>query len=337
MKKIINQPLIGIIANTTSLNNRFDLVQELGEPHNGFFNSLKFNFQNMIGEIVPLDIQPNSILEKTGFKIARQAMFRAVKYLVDRGAKIICFTASTKRLAGKFGQEVKKMYPEIIFTIGDNSTMISFTALMNYFLSDLDKEKDVVVCLGAGFLGEQAVRTFIKHGFKKIVLLSEQKIDYFPPEVSVIDCLTKLPNNLKFLAGCSHKYEIDPQSFKNLFANSATIVDVCVPPVVNLEVYKALPKEVKRYDAGDFYLSDINYEFKPEILKFPGPHFWYGCFTEAVMLNLAYQDGYSFLNDNFFEINSKNRILLDAYLRREQVLVPLINFFNPKIRSTIPF
>lgn len=337
MTQTISTPLIGIIANSTSLVNRQDLVEELGEPHNGFFNSLKFKFKDMLGEIVPLDIQPNDILEKTGFETGKKAMFYAVKYLVEAGAKVICFTASTKRLPGKLGQEIKKLYPEIIFTIGDNSTMISFIALMNHFLSKLDKENDAVACLGAGFLGEQAVGTFLKHGFKKVTLLSEQRVDCFPPGISVINSLENLPRDLKFLAGCSHKYQINPKTFSTLFAELAVIVDVCVPPVVNFDVYKALPLGVSRYDAGDFYLRDVKYQFKPSILRFPEPHFWYGCFTEAVMLNMAYQDGCKLSNYNFFEINSQNKELINGYLKKEDVLVPVINFFNPIGQGTIPF
>lgn len=336
MKKL-EPPLIGIIANSTTLQNREDLVKELGEPHNGFFNSLKFNFQDMSGEIVPLDIQPNDILRKSSFIAAKLAMFEAINYLVTKGSKIICFTASTKRLMGEFGQDIKNVYPNIIFTIGDNSTMISFKALLDHFLSDLDKENDSVACLGAGFLGEQAVGTFLHHGFKRIVLLSEQKIDHFPSEVLVVNSLEKLPGNLKFLSGCSHKYQINPDHFKSLFTESATIVDVCVPPVINFDVYKVLPKKVRRFDAGDFYLLDVNYKFRPEVLKFPEAHFWYGCFTEAIMLNLAYRDGHQLDNYNFFEINDQNKNLINGYLKKQQVSVPLINFFNPINQGTIPF
>lgn len=333
----LTKPIIGIIANSTSLENRADLVQELGGPVNGFFKSLKFTFQDLRGEIVPLDIQPHEILEKSGFEKAKCAMFKAVAYLVDQGAKVICFTASTKRLPGKFGQDIKKLYPDIIFTIGDNATMISFTALMDYFLSKLDKEKDLVACIGAGFLGEQAINTFLRHNFKNIVLLSEQKIDHLPSEVVIVNSFAKLPANIKLMTGCTHKHRIDPHTFKNLFAEVSAILDVSVPHMVSPAIFKELSKKVERFDGGDFYLPHVNYEFDPHILRFPGPHFWFGCFTEAIMLTLAYVDGYKLEHHNFFEINAQNQGLLDVYLRRNVISVPLINFFSPDKMETIPF
>ena len=339
MRPLTNRPLIGIIANPTSKENREQLIAELGEPKNGFLNPLKFTFQDFEGEVVPLDIQPNDILEKSGFEKGKKAMFNAVKYLVDHGAKVICFTASTKRLPGKFGRDIKKIYPDIIFTIGDNTTMISFISIMNHFLNKLDKKNDLVVCLGAGFLGEQSVNIFLEQGFKKIVLLTEQKVDFLADEVRVIRSLEELPNNIKFLAGCSHKYQINPETFKHLFTKEATILDVCVPPVVNFDVYQALPTGVTRYNTGDFYLEDVNYQFNPKLLEFPGPHFWYGCFTEAVMLNLAYFAGENLREYKLFEINQRNKTFLEKLLREQEdkILVPLINFFDPDNWGTIPF
>ena len=61
--------------------------------------------------------------------------------MASKGAKSICFTASTKRLGGESGLEIKKMYPDITFTIRDNTTFISFLALSNYFLTKLKKKR----------------------------------------------------------------------------------------------------------------------------------------------------------------------------------------------------
>lgn len=337
MRTLTTLPLMGIIANPTSLENRKDLIEELGEPHDGFLNSLKFTYKEFEGEVVPLDIQPNEILTVAGFEKGKKAMFKAVEYLVGRGAKIICFTASTKRLPGKFGQDVKKLYPDIIFTIGDNATMISFVAILDHFLATLNKQNDVVACVGAGFLGNQAIKEFLRHEFQNIILLSEQKLDCFPKEVVIVNSLEKLPNNIKLLAACSHKYELDPEAFKNLFAASATIVDVCVPPLVKLNTYQVLPRDVKRYDAGDFFLPSIEYAFEPKVLNFPEAGFWYGCFTELVMLNLALRDGHDLSCYNFFAINLQNDTLLKTYLRKERVYIPFINFYNMSNTRSIRF
>lgn len=337
MSNLTIRPIIGIIANSTSPENRKDLIKELGEPHDGFFDPLKFTFKEFMGEIIPLDIQPNEILEPGGFKRGKAAMFKAVEYLYKNGARVICFTASTKRLPGKGGKDIKKLYPDVIFTIGDNATTLSYKRLLDYCLRQLDRRKDLAVCIGAGFLGEQAVKAFLEHDFQRIVLLSEQKIDHFPPQVSIVNSLESLPSNIKILAACSHKYQLDPQKFKDLFEENAYIVDVCVPPLVGKNVYDALPRCVKRFDAGDFFLPQVDYAFDPRILSFPNKGFWYGCFTEAIMLHLADRDGYDLQSYDFFEIGSQNSNLLAEYLSKERVYIPFINFFNPIDTRTIPF
>lgn len=321
------KPLIGIIANSTSLKNREALIKELGEPEDGFFDPLRFKYKDLEGEIVPLDIQPNEILQSAGFNKAKKAMLKAVEYLVRRGAKVICFTASTKRLPGKSGKEIKKLYPNQIFSIGDNATIISFKFILEHFLAVLDKEKDHVACVGAGFIGDQAISIFLNHGFKNISVVSEYSND-LPPPIKVVERIEDLPQDIKLMTACTHKYQPDLKSFKDLFAPFAKIIDVSVPPMISLELYQSLHLGNQRFDAGDFFLDGISYDFPPGILSFPEEGFWYGCFAETVMLTLAHLDGYRLNSYDFFSINEKSQKLINAYLKKEKAQIPFINFFD---------
>jgi len=335
-----DKPLIGIIANSTSSANRLDLIAELGLPNEGFFNPLKFSFREFTGEIIPLDIQPNEVLEKSGMIKAKKAMLGAVKYLAERGVKIICFTASTKRLPGRNGQEVKKLYPEMIFSIGDNATTISYLSLIDFYLNQPGKinPNDNVVCLGAGFLGLESINRLLKNGHSKnITLVSEQKLNGLGEQINIINSLAKLPNDIKMFMSCSHKYELCPQSFKNHLHAEAIILDVAVPPGISREVYESLPKSVSRFDAGDFFLKKVDYKFPAKILTFPAVGFWFGCFTEAIMLGIAIENGENLKNFNFFEINREAQELLIRYLRNEEISIPLINFYKQGAIQFIPF
>lgn len=324
-------PAIGIIANSTSWPNRALLVKELGESSDGFFPPLKFTFKEMKGEIIPLDIQPNEVLTVLGMRKGKKALYNAVKYLAGRGVKVIMFTASTKRLPGRCGAEIKKMYPDITFSIGDNATMVSYLAILDHFLMSekFDKENDEIVCMGAGFLGLKSIEHILANGCKKITIVSEQKL-CLPSQVKVIECLEKLPKNIKMFLSCSHKYQINPLFLRDILNPEAILIDVAVPPGINYDTFISLPKTISRYDAGDFYLVDIHYEFPPEILSFPTVGFWYGCFTEGVDLAIARTDGKDLKSHNFFEINQENYNLINAYLHQEKVSVPLINFFLPE-------
>ena len=195
-----------------------------------------------------------------------------------------------------------------------------------------------MVCIGAGFLGERTVENFVSQGFENIYLLTEQKIKTFPSSVTIIDCLEKLPTNIEFLACCAHKYEIDPEKFKTLFAKSANIVDASVPKGINQSVFQALPPGVNRYDGGDFYLPDLRYDFDSKLLGFPGPFFWYGCFTENLLLDIALRNGRDLSQNNFFQVNKENIDLMKFLLKEQQNFqVPLFNIFKPEQSSIVSF
>ena len=326
-KKSDVKPVVGIIANSTSQANRLDLIKFLGEPHDGFFNPLKFHFEGMAGEIIALDIQPNEVLSKSGMIKAKEYALNAVAYLVSRGVKVICFTASTKRLPGKSGKEVKAAYPDIVFSIGDNATMISYLSLIDKFSENLNVEVDNVACLGAGFLGVSSVEDLVTKGFKNISLITEQKLSDLPESVKTFDSLDSLGVNNKLFLSCSHKYELNPLVLRNKLAKQAVILDAAVPPGISREVYRALVG-IKRYDAGDFFLDDIIYHFPPKILSFPKAGFWFGCFTEAVVLARAIERGTDLSAFNFFEVNDFNLQLLRSLLSRHKFSVPTINFFE---------
>lgn len=332
-------PIIGIIANSTSMANRDDLIAELGEPRDGFFNPLKFSFKELSGEIIALDIQPNEILEKAGMARAKVALFKAVDFLAERGVKVICFTASTKRLPGKTGSEIKKLYPDITFSIGDSATMVSYLALLDHYLlpGQIDRTRSEIVCLGAGFLGVKSVEHLLRRGCKRVTLISEQGENGFPKDLRVLDSLDKMPKGVKLFLSCSHKYQINPASFRKFLSPQAVILDVAVPPGINREVFEALPASISRFDGGDFFLEDIRYDFPSKILSFPQVGFWYGCFAEAVILAVARQAGIDLKKFNFFQVNQENCDFLAYYLRQEKVSVPLINFFAPDKIAFIPF
>lgn len=99
---------IAIIANSTSLLNREVLKELLGEPQNGFFKPLEFEWQGLDGAIIPLDYLPSDVLSPNKTAIAQKSLIKAIEYLEERSIKLICLAASTKRLGGKGGELLKK-------------------------------------------------------------------------------------------------------------------------------------------------------------------------------------------------------------------------------------
>lgn len=334
-----DKPIIGIIANSTSPANRLDLIKELGLPKNGFFAPLKFSFKDQAGEIIALDIQPNEILSSQGMAKGKKALLNAVKYLAARGAQVICFTASTKRLPGRLGTEVKKLYPEITFSIGDSSTFISHRNILQYFVGDQIRVRrdEAIVCMGAGFMGRRTIDYLVNEGFNNITLLSEQGDNSFPSNIKVIDSLEKLPQEIQLFVSCAHKYQFKAAHFSNFLNPEAIIIDVAVPAGINQETYRCLPKNVSYFNSGDYYLSDIAYDFPPQILSFPEVGYWYGCFTEAVLLAQYRMAGLNLTKYDFFKVNDENCNFLDNCLKTENLTIPLVNFYQPETGIYIPY
>lgn len=338
MKSSFKRVDVGLIANPTSDANELELMAEMGKPENDFFlKPLPFSYKNIKGEVVPLKIKYNEILGIEGMRKAKTAMLTALKYLIQEGADVISFTASTKRLAGKCGEKVKSLYPNTIFTIGDNGTIISFFKLIKYSLSFVDAKNDIIVCMGAGLLGEQVIKYLLNVGGTRIFVISQQKLGSFYQKITAVKSLEELPANVKLFINCTHKYDIEPMVFKKIIAEKGIILDVAVPPI-NKEVFAVLPDNVLRFDAGNFFLKEIKYNFPPQLLRFPTKEIFYGCFAEGLMLVLALNDGADLKNYNFFQINRKNQNLIEGYLKAEEALIPLVNFFDEeKIKGFIHF
>jgi hypothetical protein len=330
---------IGIIANGISLENRAELKEELGEPNNGFFNPLSFSYKHLLGAVVPLDVLPHEIMTLEGTRRARKALLGAVESLINNGAKVICLAAATKRLAGKRGEILKDLYPDVVFTIGDNTTTLSLTRLINYSLQELKfrKEKDFVFCLGSGFLGNSSVEFLLKNDYRNIIVLSEFQQN-FPSEVRVVKTLEEVDKPIKLMLSCTHKYEL-PLGSLDFLEKESWIIDVAVPAGVGEPLFNSLKEEkgITRLDGGDFYLEDIKYDFSPNILNFPMKEVWYGCFTETVILAILIKKGVKLKGFDFFQINENNKKLLKTFLKKEKVKIPLINFYEREIKNFIKY
>lgn len=339
-----HQPSIGIIANIITREHRISVVEKLGEPNkDGFFNPFKFEFEttakNMIfGEIILLDILSEETASPQVFKLGQKYLQAAVAYFYSRGIKIVAFTSATKRLAGKNGESVKSLYPEMTFTIGDNGTLLSCLRLIDYCLENIERKEEIVI-MGAGFLGEAVISHLLDKGYTNITVFSEQRLQ-LPDTIKITSSLKDVGRNVKLFISCTHKYRdrFEPSEFNEIFADSAVIVDVAVPPGIGDRLYRVLKPNVERYDAGDYFLPGLRYDFDPVLLQFPAVGFWYGCFTESIFLGLARENNENLFELNFFQVNQENMELIDSYLKGDSVHIPFINFLDTSKRiEFIPY
>jgi len=276
-------------------------------------------------------MQPNDPCTLEGNKKGRAALPGAVEYLHQRGAEIIDFAASTKRLPENNGQEMQKKYPDIIFTIGDNATSISLLSVISNSYQNLDfnSESDSAACMGDGFMGRAALNFMLANNCRNLVLVSRHG-NHLPSVVRRAELVDDISSDTKLFFSCAHNHVVRQESLKRLLNSDAIIIDVAAPFGISQDVYSQLPKTVNLFHAGSFFLGKIQYQFPPNILSFPMVGYWYGCFTEAVMLMLAKRAGVDLRPYDFFGVNPESSQLIHQYLLQEEVSVPLINFYAPE-------
>ena len=336
MSTLKNNLDLVIMANPVSPANKADLIKTIGSPPNSFFlKPLPFISEEIRGEVIPLNFLPGDILTSSGLEMAIRELMAALVYANSRKAQVIALTASTKRLGGRNGERITALYPDIILTIGDNGTAISFLRLIEHFLSSISSE-DTIAVMGAGYLGELAIEHLLDSGYKNVFVLTEQRLEHFQNKIRRVKTLEELPADIKMFISCTYKHKISPEIFREKITPDAIILDVSVPPGIKQDVFEALPKSVTRLDAGDFLLEGIRYDFPPRLLCFPTKQFFYGCFAEATMLSLAMQDE-NITNLNFLGINEDATKLVKKYLEAEKASIPLINFFSPPPNGEINY
>ena len=179
----------------------------LGLPfQESFYKPLFLQFDNeTIGSIVFLDIIPDDCIQKNGIIKARKQFLNALKYSIDKlNIKIILLAASTKRLFGKdielkvnwngnlddSGFTLQELYPDILFTNGDNGTALILEMEIDKILEkeNIKPENEnqcnysengfkcsgSVIINGLGLLGTNSLTHLIEKQFcdKQVIVIS---------------------------------------------------------------------------------------------------------------------------------------------------------------------
>lgn len=307
------KPIVSMISNCISENNRNILREKYGYLSTGVLNPFEFSYNGSNGIIPPLDIIPEDIFTSCGMKTAKDYFIKAVEYSIDAGAKVILLAASTKRLFGN-GCELKAMFPNAIFTIGDNGTALAFIRQIDFVTKNIFIDSPILV-LGAGFLGETAISHLKSKGYRKVIIISRHKIKGSTLKYHYTS-LDEYIHSVDFegaslMLGCAHNHDVQTHQLEALIRDRLIILDVAVPKAIPLSIVSSLNGKVKRFDGGDFEIKNLKFNFMPQHvgLNFEGE--FYGCFTEALLLALSNYKG----DCDFFQVTDSNMDLIRSLLK----------------------
>lgn len=295
---------VACVANYTNLN-VLRLVRKMqGDPVDGnFFKPLYFSVKNIKGAIFLINSDPADLKVISGIKRARQQFMAALSQIKGSGVKVVVLGASLKRLFGPRlenkvakngcvddveGATLSELYPDIIFTNGDNGTSVIFTEEIEKMLerANIRPGQGKVALVGAGLLGSSALECLLKKNLEdyQINVISsfshDIKIAMGYGNFYVHDSIDDLDTHIDFLICCTHKNIVTGEKINNL--EIKYVLDVCAPAAFPENEYLKT-KHVTRQDAGNAFNEALVYSFNPEVID-SSQNEMYGCFAEGTSM-----------------------------------------------------
>ncbi|MBI4679624.1 MAG: hypothetical protein HY753_00025 [Nitrospirae bacterium] len=340
----------GTILDAVFISNMRDEVDRkryLGKwhPPKGHFNGPRYNLNGIKGLNRAMDCITEDLLASHGRKKAKEQFISATAWAQDNGATVILLAASTKRLFGDDGKTLKELFPNLLFTIGDNGTMLllqneTFRALHK---SGLTPENSRIAVLGPyGLLGEFMTKPLKAKGFNiigagpNVAGLRKVSNDYGIEVCQTFGAMGKVDA----IVACTHSEKISLNA-ENVDLVRHTnkkllVVDVAEPSNLRQPEYEKCRNIVIRQDAGNAYSPNLKYVLGAISYKMfrltRGVTF--GCFAEAISLASALNRGEDWIRDiDWFKVNDENMKIVEGLFQKDAFTIPSPRCFGRPVKS----
>jgi len=314
-------------------------------PKHGHSDGARIHLNGVAGRIRGIYVTAEELFSKSGRQLAKQQFINAVKWADQRGAKVVLLAASTKRLFGRDGTELKAMFPHILFTIGDNGTALLLCQDIAQALhkAKLSSASRILVIGPYGILGTEVTKFLLQQGHEVVgfgtnsTLLNEFSSN-FPIELhSEIQCVGKVDA----VIACTHsqqaKLTVDAIEHLRRADKKLLVVDVAEPANLDAATYARCEHLVVRQDAGNAWSPELHFvmgRISSDMLNL-APNSVFGCFAESLTLYHAIyrEHQYSLLEHNWFHVNRLNIAVLSYNFDTLQVSSAPAYCFGQKLTS----
>ncbi|OPL12085.1 MAG: hypothetical protein AVO34_02430 [Firmicutes bacterium ML8_F2] len=303
LRRVKGQPLVDTVF-VTNMRDKTDRRRYLGlwRPKSGHFNGPRYWINGTVGRTRALDIVTEDLYTSEGRQKAKDYFIDAVQWAKGNGAKVILLAASTKRLFGEDANQLRKLFPDLTFTIGDNGTFYllreeTLRALEN---AGLKPGHCRIAILGPyGFLGEMMIEALIKKGYDIIGA---------GPNISALKRITAKygidtyrtfaeMNAVDAVVACTHskKIRLTAESVKLIRRpnRKLLVIDVAEPSNLKYREFQRCKEVVIRQDAGNAYSPKLKYVLGAISYRMfrltRGVTF--GCFAEALSIASEIKQG----------------------------------------------
>lgn len=292
-------------------------------PREGHTNGARIHLDGIAGRIRGLYVTAEQLYTKQGRQIARQQFINAVSWADRRGARVVLLAASTKRLFGRNGTELRKMFPHITFTIGDNGTalMLCQDVLRALRLSRLAPGSRILVAGAYGILGTEVTRFLLEQRYEVVgfgtngTLLADFSRQ-FPIE---LHSGYAAAGKVDAVIACTHSREakLTRESVEQLRrpCRRLLVVDVAEPANLDAETFGTCQHVVTRQDAGNARAASLRFVLggiSSRMLDLPDRTV-FGCFAEAMALyhGIYREQRRPLAERDWFQVNADNIALIE--------------------------
>ena len=333
-----------------------------------FYKPLFLEFNKIeLGAFIAIDCFPEDCLNKFGIIKARKQFLQALKFAVeDLGAKIVLLAASTKRLFGKeielkvnwsgmldnSGFTLHELYPDILFTNGDNGTAVILNFEIDKILekAEIITNNNIIVINGLGLLGLDSLQYLIDKNIpdEQIVVVSNHSNNLKDiigiKNIQIFTNIDKIniknSNKIRAIINCTHNpTSIITATNLAVIQNGQIIhvIDVAVPYGFSETELKKCSNIIRQDGGNAYFESGLEFYYNPELCGLT-EKVLYGCFAEAVALSAYVEDiDYRFncvKGFDFFNVNIKTKEFVKALFKKYNIsIAPVAYNFNKKINE----
>lgn len=345
LRKLGGQPIVDAVF-ITNMRDETDRRRFLGkwDPKEGHFDGPRYILGDTIGRTRSINSTTEDLLSDHGRERAQQQFIDATRWARNNGAKVILLAAATKRLFGENPDRLQKMFPELLFTIGDNGTTLILLNEIKRALKEagLNPKNSRIGVLGPyGFLGNLVTKDLTEKGYKIIGV---------GPNMTALKRITKAygveicrnfneMGKVDAVIACTHseKVRLNDHAIDQIrHANKKLLViDVAEPSNLRKEEYDKCKEVVIRQDAGNGYSPNLKYVLGAISYRMfrltRGVTF--GCFAETLSLAAAIKRGESIKDVDWFSVNDKNMEFVSRLFRKVGFTLPSPRCFGKRIKS----
>jgi hypothetical protein len=341
-RSLLRRPFEFEVVFLTNIRDATDKKRFLGDwvPSLGHFNGPRYWFKNVSGRTRGIYSLSTDLVHKSAISVARTQCIQAIEYVQARGAKVILLAASTKRLFGRDGAELKEMFPSLLFTIGDNGTAF---LLISETMRALSKAKLPVgsrVCVIGpdGFLGSIIAKRLIEQKYCVVGISNSSRNC---GDLEVVNSFDDL-GEVDAVIACSHSSSLRLNSENidkiRIKSKKLLVVDVAEPNNLTESEYAKVKEVVVRQDAGNGYNPHLKYVLSWVTYRMfrLSRGVTFGCFMETLVWAKAMKDepnNSSLRNLNLFEVNDSNMKIISELFDKYQVVAPVPKCFGKKVQS----